>query len=73
MSVDIVAGQVWRYRDEREDRNVVVDSAEVEWSGDDQGFVFVHNEKTSRRSRMRAGVLRRYYRHLPDFPIGGAQ
>ena len=60
--VKIKPGQVWRYRDEREDRNVVVDSTNQEWPGDTQGFVQVHNEATGRRSRLRAGVLVRYYR-----------
>lgn len=57
----IEPGQVWRYRDEREDRNVVVDSADDTLIGD-MGFVRVHNEATGRRSQLRAGVLVRYYR-----------
>lgn len=61
--IAIVAGQRWRYRDEREDRNVVV---QPEWNGDEGGFVPIRNENTGRPSRTRPAVLRKHYRLLPE-------
>jgi hypothetical protein len=59
--VKIEPGQVWRFRDEREDRNVVVDS--VDRLSDGTTFwVQTRNEATGRRSLLRAGTLVRYYR-----------
>lgn len=66
--IAIVAGQCWRYRDEREDRNVVV---EPEWDGNESGFVPIRNANTGRASRTRPAVLRKHYRLLPEEVPGG--
>lgn len=58
------AGQVWRYRDEREDRQVVVDGGD-DGRWDVNPILLVHNERTGRRSRIRESVLRKTYRLLP--------
>lgn len=61
--IAIVAGQRWRYRDEREDRNVIV---QPEWDGIEDGFVPIRNENTGRVTRTRPAVLRKHYRLLPE-------
>lgn len=66
--VAILAGQRWRYRDEREDRTVVVEPA---WDGNEGGFVPIRNENTGRPSRTRPAVLRKHYRLLPEEAPGG--
>lgn len=57
----IEPGQVWRYRDEREDRNVVVDSVD-RLSDGTVYWATVRNARTGRKSVQRASTLRRYYR-----------
>lgn len=64
----ILAGQRWRYRDEREGRNVVV---QPEWDGNEGGFVPIRNENTDRVTRTRPSVLRKHYRLLPEEAPGG--
>lgn len=61
----IAPAQVWRYKDEREDRNVVVDFIDGDQTFGNP-FVHVHNAKTGRRSTLRMEVFRRHYDFLPE-------